>query len=128
MQLLDGPSLTCFRMAMEVLRRETVKHGIVSRVAGNQLSLQMRGKLGNDELVLRGCGSDLVAVGFAFGGTRQIKKPGVPGRNLHGHVSKTCRPATDGVQRIERRNIRGELCKEDARPLNCSHLCPPIAF
>jgi hypothetical protein len=38
----------------------------------------MRGKLGNDELVLRGYGSNFVAVGFAFGGTPQIEKPSVP--------------------------------------------------
>src|SRR5580704_1604210 len=104
MQLLDGPSLTCLRMAMEVLRREAVKHGIVSRVTGNKLSLQMRGKLGNDQLVPRGYGSNFVAVGFAFGGTLQIEKACVPRRNLHRPVPQTCRPAADAVQRVERRN------------------------
>jgi hypothetical protein len=113
---------------MEVLRRETVKHGIVGKVTGNKLSLQMRGKLGNDEFVPRGYAGNFVAVGFAFGGTLQIEKPSVPGRNLHGRVSETCRPATDGVERVERRGIRGELCQEYARSLHCSHLRAPLAF
>jgi hypothetical protein len=78
MQLLDGPGFACLRIAMEALRREAVKHCIVSRVTGNKLSLQMRGKLGNDELVPRGYGGNFVAVDFAFGGTLQIEKPSVP--------------------------------------------------
>src|ERR1700722_1400586 len=128
MQLLDGPGLTPLGIAMEVLRREAVKHGVVSRVTGNKLSLQMCGKLGNDKLVPRGYGSKFVAIGFAFRGTLQIEKPDVPGRNLHGRVSQACRPATDGVKRVERRGIRGKLRQENARALNCSHECPPIVF
>src|SRR5579864_5083095 len=97
-QLLDGPSLAGFTIAMEVLWREAVEHRVVGRMASDELSLKVRGKLGDGEFVLRSYRGKFIAVRFAFGGALQIEKPGIPRRDLHSDVAEMRGP---GANRIE---------------------------
>ena len=117
-QLFDSPGLPSFGIAVNGCGSEAVKHGVIGRVTGDELPLQMRGKLGDNKFVARGDGGDFVTVGFAFGGAFQIEQAPIPRRDLNGYVAETRGPGADGVESVERRGIAGELGQEDAWALN----------
>lgn len=126
-ELLDGPGLALLRMAVEIFWSETVEHGVVGGMAGDELALEMRREFGNGKFVASGDGLQIVAIGFAFGRALEIEQASVPGRDLHGDVTEICRPGADRVEGVERRIIRGKLREKNSRALHRFHGCAPAA-
>ena len=77
-ELLNGPFLTGFWIIMYCRGSEAVKKGVVRRVNGYELSLQMGGKFRYLQTGGIYGAFDLVRIGFAFGCFLQIDEPGVP--------------------------------------------------
>ena len=85
---------------------------------GDELALQVGGKLGYLQAVLGQDALDLIAVGLAFRGFVEIEEPGVPGRDLHAGIAKLGGPFGHAGQGVEGRLIARELGQEDAWPLD----------
>jgi len=60
---------------------------------GNELSLQVRGKLRQFNMVRGENAANFVTVGFTFGSALQVEEPAVPGRDLYAFVTERRSPA-----------------------------------
>src|SRR5690242_6981850 len=127
MQLFDGPCLSGLAVTAEIGWRKSGKHFVIGRVAGHELSLKMGGKFGNNKLVPRSHGLNLIAVRLAFGCSLQIEQSRVPGGNLDRHVTETCGPGADRIESVERRGVRSELREKNPWSQNCFHRQAPIS-
>ena len=116
--LFHRPGLSLLRFAAHRGRREGVEDFIVGRVNGDELALEMGGKLGDGDAVPVGRPLHFVAVALGLGGLLQVEKPAIPARHLHTLVAERGRPLADRVERIERRRIAGELREINRRSLD----------
>src|SRR5690348_18060958 len=94
-------------------------------MGGNELALEMGGKLGDGKFVAGGDGLEIVAIGFAFSSALEVEEAGVPRGDLHRDVSEIGGPGADRIEGVERRSIGSELGEEDAGALNRFHECAP---
>ena len=120
--LLHRPLLPCLGVAANLGRGEAVEAGVVGRVHCDELALQVGREFGDLEAVLRERALDLVAVGLALGGVLQVEQAAVPARDLHALVAQAAGPTADGVERVERCRVAGELGQEDGRALDRLHV------
>src|SRR5262249_13147807 len=125
-QLLFGPALPGLGIAANARSGETIEGDIIGGMHGDELALQVGGKLGDFQAVTRGDALQVVAVGFAFGGALQVKQAGVPGGDLHAAVSESRGPSGDGIELVEWRDVRGELREEECRTFYSVHACQSL--
>jgi hypothetical protein len=121
MQLLHRPLLAPGRVVAHFGRGEAVEAGVVGRMHGHQLALQMSRELGDLDAVPPEHAFHFVAVGLAFRGRLEIEEAGVPARDLHPLVAQARRPPGDGLERIEGCAVARELGQEDGRALDGLH-------
>jgi hypothetical protein len=120
-QLIDRPCLSCGGIATYLGRRKTIEHLVVSRMNGNQLTLQMRGQLGQLQSVIVERGPHVVAIGFALRRLCKIKQAAIPARHLHTDEAQARGPLRDVIQGIEWRLIAGKLREKNRRAFDCLH-------
>src|SRR5919107_4028434 len=87
----------------------------------HELALQMGRQLRDVEPVAAGDALDLVAIGVRFGRLLQVEEAGIPGRDLNALVAEGRGPAADGVERVERSLVAGELGEEETGTLHGFH-------
>ena len=100
---------------------EPIHDGVVGRVHGDEVALEVGRQLGDDEAVSGEHPCDLVAVGLARGRLVEIEEPRVPGRDLDALVAERRGPAREARERIERWRVRGELGEKDRRAFDRLH-------
>src|SRR5439155_896548 len=83
LDLLDRPGSTRLRLSAHLRSRESVKRGVVGRMHGDQLALQMRRQLRHLEPALGQHAPHLVAVRLALGCLLEVEEPPVPAWDLH---------------------------------------------
>jgi hypothetical protein len=109
---------------VHLFRREVVELQVVRRMHGDELALQVRGELGDLDLVLRGDALQLVAVRLALRGLREIHDAGVPGRQLHADVAVARGPLAHVVEVLQVRAVARELREENRGSLDRLHVRP----
>src|SRR5205809_6150516 len=93
--LLDRPFLSLLRLAMQSGRGEVIEGLVKCRMDGDQLALQMGGKLGDLDAMALGDALDLVAIGLRFCRLLDVEKTPVPAGDLHALIAQACRPFAD---------------------------------
>jgi hypothetical protein len=125
-QLVDGPFLPGLGVAAHFRCGEGVEDGVVGRVDGHQLALQVRRQLGDLDSRLAADAGDLVAIIFRCRRLAEIEQSGVPGGDLDALVAERGGPFGDRFQRIERRRVAAELGEKDRRSLHRLHAARPL--
>src|SRR5579862_8744789 len=125
MQLFDRPFLAFDRIVADLGRGKAVETGVVSRMHGNQLPLEMGREFRDFEPVACERALHFVAIGLAFRSLVEIEDAPVPTRNLDALVAEASGPAGNGVERVERRGVAGELGQKNGRSLDGLHRLSP---
>jgi hypothetical protein len=81
---------------------------------GNELTLQVRAELSDDNPCLAANTHYLIAIGLTRRGALEIEKASIPRRDLHAHISKARCPGGDTPQRVKWRLVASELRQKDA--------------
>ena len=84
----------------------------------DELSLQMGGQFGDRETMTRRDTLDLIAIGLGGGGLVEVEHARIGGRDLNALVTKSCRPAADGIEAVKRRRIADKLRQKNCGPLH----------
>ena len=95
LHLLDRPFLARLRIAAHFRRGKTIEGFVIGRMNGDELALQMGGKLGDLDAVLARHAGEFVAIVLGRGSLLQIDQLAGPGRNLHALVADVGRPFGD---------------------------------
>ena len=110
--LLDRPFLPRLWIVVVLRGSERVEAGVVGRMHGDELALQMRRKLGDLDAGVLADALHLVAIGFRAGRLVEVEQARVPARYLDALVAEARRPFGDRRQAVERRGITRELCEK----------------
>jgi hypothetical protein len=102
---------------------EAVEGLVIGRVNGDELALQMGRELGDRDAVTAGDALHLVAIGVALGGLGEIEQARIPGRHLDALIAQRRGPGADGIERVERRLVAGELGEENRGTFHGAHRC-----
>ncbi len=127
-QLVRRPRLAGFHVACQLRRRKAFQQCVEGRVAGHQLPLQVRGKLGDRKPGITHHAANFIAVGLAFGGQFQIEQAPILGRNLHPGKSQARRPLRHSLERVEGRRILCKLRQKNSRSFDRLHRFSPAKF
>ena len=127
-QLVDRPFLAGGGFAADGVRGEAVEGGVVGGVDGDELALEVGGKLGHLEVERGECPLDFVAIGLAFRGLGEVEQAGVPGRDLQAGVAEVGGPFGHAGQGVEGGFVAGELGEEDAGALDVGFHAGALAF
>jgi hypothetical protein len=122
LHLLDRPFLPRLRIAAHFGCRKTVEGFVIGRMHGNQLALQMGGKLGDLDAVLARHAGELVAIILRRRRLLQVDQLARPGRHLHALVAGLGRPFGNRIPGIERGGIARELPEEQPGALDRFHV------
>jgi hypothetical protein len=68
-------------------RGEAVKRGVIGRMHGDELALQMGGQLRYGEAMAGSHTLHLVAIGIRLRRLGEIEQPGIPGGDLHALIA-----------------------------------------
>ncbi len=111
--LLHCPGLALLRFAVQSQRREAIEQGVIGRMHGDQLTLQMRRKLGHLQAILCQHTGDFIGIGLALRALFEIENRRRRGRDLQSLVAETGRPLRHGLQLVERGRVAEELRQEN---------------
>src|SRR6266513_2706109 len=100
---------------------KAVHDGVVRRMDGDEVALEMGRQLGDDEAVLPQDALDLVTIGLARSRFIEVEETCVPGRDLDARIAVRGGPARHAGERVERRGVAGELGEKDRRPPDRLH-------
>ncbi|MNY01540.1 hypothetical protein D3C86_1340740 [compost metagenome] len=121
LHLLHRPLLTRLRVAAHFRCGKTVKGLVIGRVNGDELTLQVGGKLGYFDAVLARDAGELVAIILRFRRFFEIDQLPGPGRHLHTGVTLFRRPFGNAIPAVEGGCITGKLTEKKTRPFDRSH-------
>ena len=121
LHLLHRPLLAGLRIAAHFRRCKTVERLVIGRVNGNQLALQMGGKLGHLDTVLARDPGKFVAIILRFRRFFEIDQLSGPSRHLHAGIALFRRPFGNAIPAVERCGIAGKLAEKKTRSLDRSH-------
>jgi len=127
LHLLDGPDLPRLRIAVHLGRRKAIEGEIIRRMHGDELALEMRRQLRDNQAGLGEDAAQLVAVILALRRALQVDEARIPARDLNALVAMPGRPLRDAAQVVEGCGITGELGEENGEALDRPHR-PPSDF
>src|SRR5207248_6917969 len=119
--LLDGPAGAGLGLATHRRGGEAVHDGVVRRMDGDEVTLEMGRQLGDDEAMRGERSLHLVTIGLTRGRLLEVEQPRVPGRDLDTGKPERRGPARHAGERVERRGVAGELREKDRGPPDRLH-------
>jgi len=108
-QLLYCPLLAGGRVVVYCSGGKAVEKGVIGRVYGYQLSLQVGRQLGDLEAGILYDAFDLIRIGFTFGCFLEVDDPAVPTGKLNADITVSGGPFADGGEGIEGWLVAQEL-------------------
>ena len=127
--LLHGPLLARRRIAAHLGRGEAVEAGVVGRVHGHELALQVGRQLGDLQPVLRQRALHFVAIGLALGGVLQVEQAGRPSSASGCPCSLGRRPSFAIESSVSNGAVSPANCgQENGGPLDGLHVLSPVEY